>query len=89
MKDVARIGRILDLAGLILFLGGAGCYVRAWFGFRSLPEYVRDPGGELWATVRIADGYWRLEKIGVALMLAGVAVFVVAWWKARRGSGPA
>jgi len=84
MKDVPRIGRILDLAGLLLFLAGAGCYTRAWFGFQSLPEHLPDPNGELWAAVQIADGFLGLQRLGVGLMLAGMAVFVVAWWMARR-----
>ena len=86
MKTVPRIGRILDLAGLLLFLAGAGCYARAWFGFRGMPTYVPDPDGELRTAVQVADGFWRLQKIGVGLMVAGIGVFVVAWWKARRRS---
>ena len=92
MKEVPRIGRMLDLAGLLIFLTGAGCYARAWFGFRSLPAYVPDPDGEPWASLEIADGFWRLQKIGVGLMVFGIAVFVIAWWIARRkqaAGGPA
>lgn len=83
MKTVPRIGRMLDLVGLLLFMGGGATFVRAWIGFRSIPEYEPPIGGPDWATVNIADGYWRLQKIGGGLMLAGVAVFILAWWVAR------
>jgi hypothetical protein len=36
------------------------------------------------SAVAVADGFWRLQKIGTWLMVAGVAVFVLAWWVARR-----
>ena len=85
MKHVPRIGRILDLAGLLLFLVGAGFYARAWFGFRRVQSFVPDPDSGPWAAVRLADGYLRLQKIGVGLMVSGIAVFLAAWWMARRG----
>lgn len=85
-KSVPRIGRILDLVGLLFFLGGAGCFVWAWIGFRDVPAFVPDPGGEPWAAMRMADGYLRLQKIGGGLMFVGIAVFVAAWWTARRPS---
>ena len=82
--SVSRIGRLLDLVGLLLFLGGAAFFVWAWIGFRSVPAFVPDPNGEPWAAVRFADGYLRLQWLGGALMAAGIATFVAAWWVARR-----
>ena len=84
MKTVPRIGRILDLAGLVLFLGGGAVAAWAWLGFRGLPSYEPTPGALVGSAVALADGYWRLQKIGTSLMIAGVAVFVLAWWVARR-----
>jgi len=83
--SVSRIGRILDVVGLLLFLGGAVFFVRAWIGFRSVPAFVPDPNGEPWAAVRLADGYLRLQWFGGALMVAGIVTFLAAWWVARRG----
>lgn len=83
MKTVPRIGRILDLAGLLLFGAGGGLFVWAWTGFRAVPDFEPSIDGPAFAAVSLADGYWRLQKIGVGLMLAGVAVFVLAWWAAR------
>ncbi len=83
MKTVPRVGRILDLVGLLLFLGGAAAFVWAWIGFRGVPEYVPPVDAATWAAVRVANGYWRAQKIGTALMLAGILVFVLAWWVAR------
>jgi drug/metabolite transporter (DMT)-like permease len=75
---------VLDLAGLLLFSVGGGLFAWAWSGFLAVPDHQASPDDAPWAAVRMADGYWRLQKIGVALMLAGVAVFVLAWWIARR-----
>lgn len=83
MKTVPRIGRWLDLVGFLLFVGGGVTWVRAWLGFRALPEGLPPAGGPEGAAVAIADGFWRLQKVGSGLMLAGVVVFVVAWWVAR------
>ena len=84
MTTVPRVGRVLDLAGLLLFVGGAGLVARAWVGFRSVQGYVAPSDAPAFSAVSIADGYWRLQKIGVVVMVAGVAVFVLAWWVARR-----
>ncbi len=81
---VPRIGRVLDAIGLTVFLVGGGLVARAWIGFQSVPDFQRAPGDVSAAAVAYADGFWRLQKIGVALMVVGVAVFVGAWLAARR-----
>jgi len=78
------MGRILDLLGLALFLGGAAVATRAWIGFRGLPDDLPSPGTSAVSAVAVADGFWRLQKIGTGLMIAGVAVFIIAWWIARK-----
>jgi hypothetical protein len=85
-KTVPRIGRILDVVGLLLFLVGAGCFTWAWIGFGDVPAFVPDPDGEPWAAVRMANGYLRLQKTGGSLMFVGILVFVAAWWMARQSS---
>jgi hypothetical protein len=84
VSTVPRIGRVLDVAGLLVFLGGAATFVWAWIGFQGVPELQPSVDGPAWAAVAVADGYWRLQKIGTGLMVAGGALFVVAWWVARR-----
>lgn len=84
MKPVPRIGRILDVVGLLLFLGGAAFYAWAWVGFGTVPSFVRLPDAEPWAAVAVANKYWRIQQIGVVLMISGVVGFVAAWWVARR-----
>lgn len=92
MRTVPRIGRLLDLTGLLVFASGAAVFARSWAGFRSVPGYVPPPGGPPWAAVGVADGYWRLQKIGTIFMIAGVVIFVLAWWSVRSpgrsGAGP-
>jgi len=83
MTTVPRIGRIFDLLGLLLLLSGAGLVVRASIGFRDVQAYTPKADDLPMAAVRLADGFWRMEKAGIALILLGVAVFVAAWWVAR------
>jgi predicted phage tail protein len=83
-SGVPRIGRLLDLAGLVLFVVGGAVFGRAWLGFGAMRDYRPGPHDPLWAATKVANGFLRLQHIGVALMLAGVAVFVIAWWTARR-----
>jgi hypothetical protein len=83
VQTVPRIGRILDLAGLLLLLGGGGVVVWAWIGFTGVPDYQPAADAPAWSAVAVANSYWRLQKIGTGLMIAGVAVFVLAWWAAR------
>ncbi|MHB1193513.1 MAG: hypothetical protein ACYC6F_10750 [Longimicrobiales bacterium] len=46
--------------------------------------YQPAPGDELFAALRLHDRYSRLQRAGGGLMVAGVAVFVAAWWAGRR-----
>jgi len=90
-RPVSLRGRALDLVGALLFLAGGSVFVWAWVGFQGVSAYDPSPEEGAWAAVRVADQYWRLQKIGTALMLAGIAVFVSAWWvagRAGRRAGP-
>lgn len=80
---VPRIGRVLDVAGLLVFLAGAGLFVRAWLGFQEVRAFVPGPDDPLWAATELANGYWRMQRVGVGVMVLGVALFVAAWWVAR------
>lgn len=84
MAPVPRIGRILDLVGLLLFLAGGLVYGRAWLGFRSVPDFERPEHAVIMAATELADGFRRMERVGLGVMVVGIAVFVVAWWVARR-----
>ena len=83
-RPVPRIGRALDAVGALLFAGGGALYAWAWLGFRRVREYRPTLEEGEWAAVRMADEFWRLQRIGTVLMLAGLAVFVGAWWVAGR-----
>lgn len=83
-QAVSRVGRLLDLVGGLLFASGGALFVWAWTGFRSVREYQPTLEDGPWAAVQLADEYWRLQRIGTALMVGGVAVFVYAWWVAGR-----
>ena len=73
---------MLDVIGLLFLLVGAGLVVRAWAGFRGIRASAPslDPAV---SAVEVADGFWGIQKVGVALILVGLAVFVGAWWVAR------
>ena len=81
---VPRLGRRLDAAGALLFVGGGALYAWAWAGFRAVPELSPSLEDGAWAAVELANGYWRLQRIGTALMVLGIGVFVCAWWVAGR-----
>jgi hypothetical protein len=85
MKSVRRLGRVLDLVGLVLLLAGAGMAARAWFGFEEVRTYDAGPGAEPFAALRLHDRYARLQHAGGVVIVSGVAVFVAAWWVGRRG----
>jgi len=87
MKNVPRIGRILDLVGLLVFGAGGALFAWAWVGFRGVQDYVAPPEAPLGSAVGLADRYWRLQKIGAGLMIGGMVLFVIAWWTARFVAG--
>jgi hypothetical protein len=84
VTPVPRIGRVLDLVGLVLLLVGGLVYARAWLGFRDIDEFERPEHGTVMAATEFADGFRRMEHLGVAIMLVGVGVFATAWWVTRR-----
>lgn len=63
---------------------GAGIFARAWLGFQEVRDFTPTADEAPMAAVRFADGFLRLQRIGVSVMLVGIAVFVVAWWVGRR-----
>lgn len=81
---VPRIGRVLDLAGLLVFLAGAALYLRAWLGLRGMDTFVPDPDAAGFAALERADQLSSLGRIGIALMIAGAVIAVVAAVVARR-----
>ncbi|MCG6957136.1 MAG: hypothetical protein LJF04_14200 [Gemmatimonadetes bacterium] len=83
---VSRLGRLLDLAGLLLFLVGAAVFVRAWIGLEGVRHYQAAPDDLPWAATRLASSYVHVQHVGGGIMLAGIAVFVAAWWMAGRGT---
>jgi hypothetical protein len=83
--EVPRIGRVLDLAGILLFLAGAGVYAWAWSGLKALRDFEPAPNGPAFAAVARANELSTISRVGFALMAAGVVVAVLAAVVARRG----
>ena len=82
--SVPRIGRVLDLVGALLFLGGATLYARSFIGLRDMDAFVRAEGDASFAAVERANELSRVGNVGIGLMIAGVAVGVLAAIVARR-----
>ena len=83
MSGVPRVGRLLDVVGLAVFLTGGGLVARAWLGFQEVQTFQPTPGGPPMEAMALADRFWLVQRVGVGLMVLGVAVFVGAWWVAR------
>lgn len=81
---VPRLGRLLDLAGALVFLAGALVYARSWLGLRAMDRFERDAGATPHAAVEHADAMARLGSYGFALMAAGAVIAVLAALVARR-----
>ena len=86
-RPVPRVGRILDLGALLLFVAGAALYVRAWLGLRGMDSFVPDPSHAGFAALERADALSSLGRIGIYLMIAGAVTGVVAAVVARRVAG--
>jgi hypothetical protein len=83
-RAVPRIGRLLDVVGVLLLVVGAALYARSWFGLRAMDRFERAPGDEMWAAVERANALARLGRVGFAVMAAGALVAVAAAIVARR-----
>lgn len=75
---VARRSRLIDVASLVLILGGFALYVHAYLGMdriRLSPDVPFRRGTmEVYA---LTNEYWRLQKLSfVALGLVGVGIVV-------------
>lgn len=77
-SPVPRGLRLLNVLSLLLFLAGAGLYIRAWFGMERLQTYEADPEAALFSGLAEFDHFWNLSRIGIWLVWAAVAVAVIA-----------
>lgn len=86
-NPVPRIGRVLDVLGLVVFLAGLGVYGRSWLGMRRLEAEGVDPAAPLFSGMQEFDRMWELSRVGIALMVLGGLVALVAagvaWWIRR------
>jgi hypothetical protein len=86
-RSVPPSFRLLNGLAALLFLVGAGVYVRAWLGLRGLRSYQASPGDEAFAALSRFQHFWNLSRIGVALVWGAVGVAVLAalaWALLRR-----
>lgn len=75
---VPRGLRLLNILSLLLFLAGAGLYIRAWFGMHGLEAYQADPDAAIFSGMAQFNHFWNLSRIGIWLVWAAVAVAVIA-----------
>lgn len=81
MSDRRRVPRALRLVNLLaglLFVAGAGVYIRAWLGMRELERHPPGPEAELFAGMARFDHFWVLSRIGVWLVGSALLVAVLA-----------
>lgn len=82
-RSVPLAGRVLDVVGLTILVVGAGVYARSWIGLKGLA--AEPPAGEeSFAAMAEFNRFNDLADMGIALMIAGAVVMVVAAILARR-----
>ena len=77
-RSVPPSFRLLNGLAALLFLVGAGIYVRAWLGMRGLERYEASPGEGAFAALARFQHFWNLSRIGVGLVWGAVGVGVLA-----------
>ena len=85
-RAVSRTGRLLDLAAMLLVVGGGAMYAYAYVGLerlRTAPEIAFTRG----MVINQLATYHSLASVsrwGLALIALGVGCAVVAWRRERR-----
>ena len=83
-RNVSRLAGFIDLGGLALFVAGAASYFRAYIGMRHLEAgtavLVRQRFAEMTEYARLV----QLSRIGLALAVFALAMFVAGAIIARR-----
>lgn len=82
-EPVPRVGRVLDVIGMLLVAGGAVVYGYSWVGLRGMDAYARPEGAPLFAAIARANELTRIGRVGLALVAAGIVVAVTAAVVAR------
>ena len=82
-QPVPRIGRVLDLVALLLVVGGALAYARAWAGMRALEGLV-GPSGAMGVAMTEFDRWWRLSRLAAGIFAAGLIAAALAAVVARQ-----
>jgi hypothetical protein len=85
---VARSSRMIDVASLVLVVGGAVCYVWAYAGMRALRVAVHDPNAAIFAGYVRFVRLTQLSILGLIMIGLGVVVGVGAAIHARRVRAP-
>ena len=77
-RPVSRIGRLLDIVGLMILTAGAACYVYAYVGLRDLEGVREGAGAAPFASIVRFDKLWKLSRLGIGLAVTGLVVAVGA-----------
>ncbi len=86
-RNVPPLARQLDIGGLVLFLAGVLCYLRAYIGMMGLEAHGVAPGSARFAGIAEFDRYWQLSRFGLGVAALAIVVMIVAavvTWRARR-----
>ena len=79
---------MIDVASLLLVVGGGACYLWAYAGMQALRQATPDPNAELFAGYTRFVRLWQLSVVGLTSVGLGVAVGIWAALHARRPRAP-
>jgi hypothetical protein len=75
---VSPLARLIDLAGVLIFLLGAALYAYAWAGMRVLQDALTAPMAAPGTHFERYDWLWSLSRVGIVVAIVGISVILVA-----------
>ena len=86
-RNVPRLAKFIDLAGLVLLAIGIACYGRAYIGLEALRANGTPLGGVQFAGLLEYERLNQVSRIGLGIAAFAIGQFVVGaiiTWRARQ-----